>query len=376
MSNTASILVVDDQPGNFEVIETLLDEQGYILHYASSGVKALERLDTVQPDVILLDVMMPELDGLEVCKRIKANPKWQHIPILMLTALNSKKDLVACLKAGANDFLSKPVNSAELRARLDSMIRIKQQYDRLQTLLKEQQSLLQMREYMVNMIVHDLRNPLASILFETELLKHPKLTPEKRDKKADNILLAGQRLNSLINSMLAMAKLESGKMVLNRCDIDLDEICRSAVENFATLASTKEIELLSDIPQQPCTINVDSPLFQRVLDNLLSNAVKFSPSGSKIILKAEFLETKGVKIQVIDSGPGVGEELRTRIFEKYEVGTPMKNISQTGLGLAFCKMVVEAHGGQISVTDNHPQGAIFTLEIDGVSARSTSCLMI
>ncbi|WP_413160642.1 response regulator [Capilliphycus salinus ALCB114379] len=369
MNSAASILVVDDEPHNFDVIETFLNEDTYLLHYTNSGVKALERLDTLEPDVILLDVMMPELDGIEVCRRIKANPKWEHIPIIMITALSSKKDLVICLQAGANDFLSKPVNSVELRARVDSMIRIKKQYDHLQTLLKEQQSLLQMREDMVNMIVHDLRNPLTSILFQTELLKHPKLTPEKREQKTDKILQASQRLNGLINSLLTMAKLESGKMVLDRSDLDLGEICRSAVENFADLASTKEIELLSDIPQQPRTINVDPPLFQRVLDNLLSNALKFSPSGSKIILKAEFLDANGVKIKVIDFGPGVSEELRTSIFEKYEVGTPMKNISQTGLGLAFCKMVVEAHGSRIYVTDNHPQGAIFTLEIGGVSPQ-------
>ncbi|ERT05008.1 his Kinase A domain protein [Lyngbya aestuarii BL J] len=364
MNNTVSILIVDDQPHNFEVLETLLDKQGYILHYASSGVKALERLDNLQPDVILLDVMMPEIDGIEVCRRIKANQRWQHIPIIMLTALSSKKDLAVCLQAGANDFLSKPVNSVELRARLDSMIRIKKQYDHLQTSLKEQQSLLQMREDMVNMIVHDLRNPLASIIFETELLKHPKISPEKRDLKADKILETSKRLNALINSLLTMAKLESGKMVLNRCDIDLDEICRSAVENFAALASTKDIELLSDIPQQPCTINVDPPMFQRVLDNLLSNALKFSPSGSQIIFKAESVDAKGVQIKVIDSGPGVSEELRTSIFEKYKVGTLMKNVSQTGLGLAFCKVVVEAHGGTISVSENHPKGAIFTVQIN------------
>ena len=362
MNGEPSILIVDDKPHNFEVIETLLDDEGYFLHYASSGTKALERLDTLEPDVILLDVMMPDLDGIEVCKLIKANPKWEHIPIIMVTALNSKKDLAICLQAGANDFLSKPVNSVELKARVASMLRIKGQYDRLQTLLEEQKSILQMREDMANMIVHDLRNPLASILFETQLIKHPKLSPERREQKADNILQAGQKLNGLINSLLAMAKLESGKMILNRSEIDAGELCRFAIKDFVPIAQEKEIELSGEIPEHSAIINVDSLLFKRVLDNLLSNAVKFSPQGSRVILKAEFFDERA-RIEVVDSGPGVGEKLRATIFEKYEVGTLMKNVSQTGLGLAFCKMVVEAHGGTISVANNSPQGAIFTVEI-------------
>lgn len=365
MNQVASILVVDDKPSNFEVIETLLDKQGFILHYAKSGVKALERLNAVQPDVILLDVMMPELDGVEVCRQIKSNPQWQHIPIIIVTALTSKQDLVACLEAGADDFLSKPVNRAELQARINSMLRIKQQYDRVQSLLKEQQSLLQLREDMVNMIVHDLRNPLTSIIFETQLLKHPKLPPEKREEKAEKILLAGQKLNALINSILTMAKLESGKFVLERTEIDLGKICRSTVENFIPIAHQKNIDLLTEIPKKTGMINVDPPLFQRIIDNLLSNALKFSPPGSQVILKAESLGKNGAKVQVLDSGPGVSESLRTSIFEKYEVGTVMKNVTQTGLGLAFCKMVVEAHGGTISVTENYPQGAIFTIQIEG-----------
>lgn len=149
-----SVLVIDDEPDNFDVIDTFLGEQEYQLNYASSGQEALKLLDTFNPDVILLDVMMPNMSGIDVCKILKADPKWQHVPIIIVTSLTSKEDLSRCLNAGADDFISKPVNSTELRSRLQSMLRIKQQYDNVQ-------SLLQLREDMVNMILHDLRNPIA-----------------------------------------------------------------------------------------------------------------------------------------------------------------------------------------------------------------------
>lgn len=135
-----SILSIDDEESIFEVIEGLLYREGYNVNYVSSGKEAIERIDEIQPDVILLDLMMPEMDGIETCQQIKSNERWRHIPIIMVTALTSKEDLARCLNAGADDFLSKPVNSIELRARVRSMLRIKLQYDalvasqRLQTL--------------------------------------------------------------------------------------------------------------------------------------------------------------------------------------------------------------------------------------------------
>ena len=130
--NLASILIIDDEADNFDVIEALLSNQEYHLHYAPSGQDAIANIDAFQPDLILLDVMMPQMDGIEVCKRIKAMTEWQYVPIIMVTALNSKEDLSRCLNAGANDFISKPINSLEFRARVSSILRIKEQHDSLE----------------------------------------------------------------------------------------------------------------------------------------------------------------------------------------------------------------------------------------------------
>ncbi|MEB3338662.1 MAG: response regulator [Leptolyngbyaceae bacterium] len=360
MKSQSSILVVDDEPNNFDVIDTFIDEENYNLNYAPSGKEALELLEIFQPDVILLDVMMPNMSGIDVCKILKADPKWQHIPIIIITSLTSKEDLSNCLAAGADDFISKPVNSTELRARLQSMLRIKQQYDNVQ-------ELLQLREDMVNMILHDLRNPIASILLSTELLRRyaSALPPEEQQQKLDEISMSTQQLRSLVDDLLLRGKLESGKLTLNRTDIDLYDLCESAIAGLTEIAAQKNLQLtLNLLKTDNRKINVDPSLFRRVIDNLLSNAIKFSPPNSQITLVADYVGERGARIQVADLGPGVKDSLRQSIFEKYEIGTLMKGINQIGLGLAFCKIVIEAHGGRIAVEDNAPRGSVFTIEID------------
>ncbi|MFN6461680.1 MAG: response regulator [Nostoc sp. DedVER02] len=354
MDTQPSILVVDDEPDNFDVVETLLDNQNYELHYASGGQQALNRLNSLQPDLILLDVMMPDLNGMEVCQRIKADPQWQMVPIVMVTALTAKEDLARCLATGADDFISKPLNGVELRARVNSMLRIKQQYDSLQVLLK-------LREDMANMIVHDLRNSLTSIVLAAEILRFSGLSSEQQRGKVEQILLAGQQLQSLINSLLIVGKLESGKMHLNYTEVDLSALCISALRDFEAIATQKNLLLIGELPEPGGIVKVDATIFRRVLDNLLSNAIKFSPANSQVTLRAEYLAAGGAKVQVADLGPGIREDLRQIIFEKYEVATRIPEVSQIGLGLAFCKMAIEAHCGRITVEDNYPNGSIFTV---------------
>jgi len=359
-----SILIVDDELDNFYVLEILLLKENYQLTYAANGHEGLSLLEIIKPDVILLDVMMPEIDGIEVCKRIKSHPDWQHIPIIMVTALNSKQDLARCLEAGADDFLTKPVSAIELRARIRSMLRIKKQYDFLQETLNSLTAALQLREDMARMIVHDLRNPLNNIFLFSELLLLTNLE-EQQIHKVDQVLIAAQHVRSLTDDLLVMAKVESGKITLNPVDIDLCYITQTVVSDFQGIAQEKNIQIVSDFPEVEKSVFLDVNLFRRVLDNLLSNALKFAPPQSQIRIQIEYLMelTTKVRIRIYDQGPGINEELRQRIFEKYEIGNLIKGVSQIGLGLAFCKMVIEAHGGKIFVEANQPQGSVFIVEI-------------
>ncbi|MBP0000512.1 MAG: response regulator [Cyanobacteria bacterium SID2] len=360
-----SILIVDDDPDNFDVLETLLSssssetvtEPDYQLYYAASGREAIENLSIFQPDLILLDVMMPEMDGIETCRRIKAMSKWQNVPIIMVTALSEKSDLARCLNAGADDFISKPVNSIELRSRVRSMLRIKKQYDELQSLIK-------FREDMVKTIVHDLRNPLTHIAIGLELLLNTEYPPEKQKKKLSKIYLSTQRTQKLVGNLLDISLFEAGKIKLDRTEVYLDNIIKSSMLNLKDIATQKNQSLVIRYPKESKkTVSVDVDLIQRVFDNLISNAIKFSPENSQIVARLECLKSEGSRIQVIDSGPGVPDSLQEKIFETYEVGTLMPGISQIGLGLAFCKMVVAAHGGTITVKNRVPQGAIFEIAL-------------
>lgn len=373
MNKQASVLVVDDEPFSFDVVEAHLYRENYNLTYASSGLQALTLLDSLEPDVILLDVMMPEMDGIEVCQIIKSEPHWKHIPIIIVTALNSKEDLARSLDAGADDFLTKPVSGVELRARIRSMLRIKQQYDDLQATLK-------MREDLSSMIVHDLRTPLTSIMLMSSLLISSGIEGKNIDR-LKLILSAGRQLNSMLNDLLILAKMQSGKMVLNLVEVNLSDLAKQALSEVSAIADSRKIQLKSQIPEPSYPVSIDANLLHRVLDNLLSNAIKFSPPESKITLEVDYpnkpvieapqLATallslpaqKRATIKIADEGPGISEQLQQQIFDKYEVGEVISGVPQLGLGLAFCKMVVEAHHGHIFVEENQPHGSIFTVVI-------------
>lgn len=358
MSQNNKVLIVDDEPYGFDVIEAHLFREGYELIYLSSGQEALNQLDSIKPEVILLDVMMPGLDGIQTCSQIKSNRDWQPIPIIMVTALNSPEDLARTFAAGADDFITKPVSGLELRARVRSMMRIKQQHDALQDTLR-------LREDLSNMIVHDLRNPLASILLSSELLLQYGIE-EKYQEKVKMINGSARQLNAMINDLLILAKMESGQMLLNLVEVNLNELVNKTLDQFNAIAHAKNQQLTCCLPEASQTIQADASLLSRVLDNLISNAIKFSPRKSTITLEVEYLNSAPPHQAVIrtrDQGPGIEEDLKQRIFDKYEVGTLMSGVMQVGLGLAFCKMVIEAHQGSIFVEANPPKGSVFTITI-------------
>ena len=364
MGNKQVVLVVDDEPANFDVIEILLFKEGYELHHRDNGADAIASLESINPDLILLDVMMPDIDGIEVCQKLKTDRQWQHIPIIIVTALSDKEDLARCIDAGADDFISKPINSTELRARVRSMLRIKSQYDHIQ-------QTIMLREEMMQTIVHDLRNPLIGILLGCDSLKVLDL-PDRAKKRIAQIGQTIEQMRLLVDDILTIGRIEANKLILNHTKFDITEIAKLVIADFETISTNKQIQILGEFPSQPAYIFGDMHLIRRVLANLVDNALKFSPHQSSIILRVEFLPQNPdrqdlIKIEVIDYGIGISPEQKQVIFEKYEVGNIVMGISQIGLGLSFCKMMIEAHQGVISVTNNQPNGSIFTILLDKYS---------
>ena len=359
MQATSTVLIIDDEPIARAGLEALLAGEGYRLEFATNGQEGLAMAAGLVPDVILLDIMMPDMDGYEVCRQLRDTPRLRSIPIIIISALSDKESLVRGLDAGADEFLSKPVTGLELRARVRSMLRIRRQH-------KELQRLLQWREQFVNMLVHDMRTPLQVIMSYADLLlSEAPLTTEHREW-AELIDTNADRLNRLLTEMLIMAKMEKGQFALNQTTVELSQLLRSAYQHHRGVAGERTIHLQLEVPNQPVYGWVDANLFVRVLDNLLSNALKFSSPDSEVTLRLllPVAEDKHLYIQILDQGPGIPEEDRERIFNPFEiVALRQKGLPQIGLGLPFCKLAVEAHKGRLWVESNQPTGSIFVIEL-------------
>lgn len=363
-SKPAHICIVDDNLMAREVIAEQLSVDAHFVTQIAGGQELLDKFDDLKPDVILMDVMMPFINGYDVCQKIKQNPARSHIPIILVTALNGRADMLKGLESGADEFLSKPVNGAELRARVRTMLRIKSQYDSLQ-------SIMQLREDLAHMLIHDMRNPLTvATLYNNILLKRNQLAP--RDKEYANLVRDSLRnLTDFLDEILTVAKMEEGMLKLTCQPYDLSQLITNVANSQREVFQLQGIKLNLDLPEEHRLSSVDPALFKRVLDNLLSNAFKYAPDKSQITLRLRYLKnrdaapsTPSFRLQVMDQGPGIAPENYERIFNKYEVVTlKQTGLEQVGLGLAFCKLVVEAHNGRIYISPNLPQGTIFNVEL-------------
>jgi DNA-binding response OmpR family regulator len=345
----ANILVVDDNASNLDIIESIFAHETVDLFYASSGIHALDLLETLSIDTILLDVMMPEMDGIEVCRRIKANPKLSCIPVVMVTSLDSKEDLAFCLQTGADDFVKKPVNALELRARVRSMLRIKEQHDNLQTLL-------QARTDVTNMLLLELRNPLTTMMLASAVLQRTSLS-ETQQKKVDQIYISGKQAIASIDTELIMSKIEQGTLSLESVDLNLVTMLPLVIEDFQLILDNYGLQLVTEFPQESRFIKVDENLFRQIIENLITNAINSSNTGQKIIIHLEYPPEIQVRMSVIDQGRGL--ETKNIILNRFETDSLLASVQR----LAFCKLATEAQGGKFEVTDNQPQGSIFTVEI-------------
>jgi signal transduction histidine kinase len=355
------LLIVDDDPTARQVAQAILSQDMYTFRHASGGEVALSQIDEQEPDLVLLDVMMPGIDGFEVCRRIRQRKTRAYLPIMMITALDSPKDLARGLDAGADDFISKPVPRVELRARVRSMLRIRRQHLELVQQARQLEELNNQREDLVRMVVHDLRSPVTAIQLAASALLADEQSA-RADKEGDLRLIKeeARRVGNYLEEMLLLARQEEGRLSLSFARVDLHAVARETIHALTPVAKARGLRIRqAPAPEIPAVVLGDAALLRRVIDNLLTNAIKFSPSKTQVEVVVG-VEWPNVMLDVIDEGRGVPEEMRKRIFEKFEIvkmraaGGP-----QTGLGLAFCRTVVEAHGGYISCLPREGGGSRF-----------------
>lgn len=363
------VLVVDDIPANVRLLEGILKVAGYEVVTAGGGEEALRRVGETAPDVVLLDVMMPDMDGFEVCRRIRSTPETSWLPVVMVTALQETADRVAALEAGADDFLTKPVDEIEVEARVKSLVRVKRQRDDLEKAYKELQRAESMRDGLSAMLVHDLRTPLSAILGSLETVRMVGAS-EVQLELLDICTRSANRLLSIVNNLLDVSKMESGQMKLVRTPIEIPRLVEDSLDQLAPPENGKritrherEVELQLEIADDLPMITADYDLICRVLVNLIGNAIRFEPRRGvvKLTVNSEESTPGALLFGVHDNGPGVAPEDQERIFEKFgqvESSRQGRKFS-TGLGLTFCQLAILAHGGRIWVESTPGAGCTF-----------------
>lgn len=364
------ILVVDDAPDNVLLVQTILEEEGYEISTADNGFSALKQIDKSVPDLVLLDVMMPGMDGYEVTKRIRQNTELPFIPILLITA-HDNASVVQGLDMGADDFIRKPVEMDELLARVRSLLRLKHSVD-------ERNSIALQREDFVSRLAHDLRTPLVAADRMLTLMQQGALgeiSLPMRDAFG-TMVRSNKNLIDMVNMLLEVYRYEAGRKSLSFAAVDLRQLITEVAEELAPLADAKGLSLNLDLTESAKSAPIakypgDRLELYRLLTNLIGNAIKFTDSGSiDIRLKAAnspaFTSFTNqplawVIIEIQDTGAGISPAEQTKLFERFRPGTHKR--SGTGLGLHLCRQIVEAHRGTIEVKSELGQGSLFRIRL-------------
>lgn len=360
------ILIVDDVMSNVLLLKVLLTNEKFAIATASNGRQALEQVEKENPDLVLLDVMMPDMSGFEVAQHLKSNPNTADIPIIFLTALNSTADIVKGFQVGANDFISKPFNKEELIIRVTHQISLVAAKRLILSKTEELQRTIAGRDKLYSVIAHDLRSPMGSIKMVLNMLIL-NLPSEKIGAKMYELLMMANQTTedvfSLLDNLLKWTKSQIGKLNVVYQDVDLVEVTDGVIEIFSMVASLKKIRIREMKPEK-MMVNADIDMLKTVVRNLLSNAIKFSKENSEVLVKMEEVDGMAV-VSVQDYGCGISEEGQKKLLHTdthfSTFGT--NNEEGSGLGLLLCKDFVVKNGGKLWFTSKEGEGSIFSFSI-------------
>lgn len=355
------LLVVDDLPDNSFLIQAILEEEGYDIEVEDNGQDALKRIEAQPPDLILLDVMMPGMDGYEVTRRVRDNPDIPFIPILLITAYD-QPSVAKGLDVGADDFIRKPVEVEELLARVRSLLRLKHTID-------ERNRIARQREDFVSRLTHDLRTPMVAADRMLNLFLEGAFgdIPEDMEEAIRTLARSNQNLLEMVNKLLQVYRYEAGRQTLNLAPVDLRALIEEVGQELEPLTREKgltlNLELAADVP----AVSGDRLELRRVVTNLIGNALKFTDQGGVTVhLRTQAAASTAnpaanslVVMEVQDTGPGISPAVQAGLFERFQTGQHQR--SGSGLGLHLTRYIVAAHRGQIKVKSEVGQGSCFTV---------------
>lgn len=357
-----TIMIVDDQPQNVKIVRDLLTiAMRYEVTEASSGEDALALLKKSTPDLILLDVMMPEMDGVETCKRIKENPEQADIPIIFLSAADDKNLIVQALESGGVDYVTKPFSRAELLTRVRTHLALKSARDSLKTLAEDKDELL-------GILTHDLKNHLGGMQMSAQLM-HDRLARQPADAKfsqlVDNILLDTSQMLAFVKEFLANSTAER-TLQFSAEPLNLAQAAAQTVRQYQIAAERKDIQFSCELDSSPQSmISADPIAVKQILDNLISNAIKFSNSNKSIRVSVHPINGDCVECRIADQGPGFTDEDKAHMFRRYSrlSARPTAGEPSTGLGLSIVKKLTEAMHGRLLLESTPGEGSTFIVRL-------------
>jgi two-component system sensor histidine kinase/response regulator len=368
----ATVLVVDDEPRNRLLVRACL-EPAYRVLEAVDGADGLAVLAREPVDTVLLDVLMPGRNGYEICAEIKRQHSGILLPVVLLTALSDQDSRNEGLQAGADDYLTKPIDRRELLLRVQGMVKLRSQQEQIHRQVAELRTLQALKDDLFTLVVHDLRNPLASILGLLDLMGDGiTREPDQALEDLGQVKVCAWRLRELIDDVIRVRELEEGRLALEARRQDLGEVARRAVATVQSAARLARVEI--DLQTRgDIHAEVDARLLQRAMENLLGNAVKYSTAGDRI----EFTVACGeehVTLEVADLGPGVPDSLKAKVFDKFSTAEVrrVQNRRGFGLGLYHVMLVARAHLGSVHVRDRPGGGSIFRVRVPVVLPSEAS----
>lgn len=358
------ILIVEDDRLNVRILTSILKPDGYVIHAVHSGEEALEVYAGIQPDLVLMDVIMPGINGFETCRTLRARHGAALAPVIFITAKSESDDVVEGLAAGGVDYLPKPFKAREALARLRTHLHNRLLNEKQRHLVEQLSAANQAKNRLLGMVAHDLRGPLASIRGLTDFFADGSLGPVTPDQIdiVKMIQETSQSLLTMVNEYLDVSVIESGELKIQPEDrLIADLLERSVYLNNINAAKKGSRIELADEPDD-AVLCIDADKVRQVVDNLLSNAIKFSPPNSTIqVLRQR--DTAHYSVLVRDQGPGIPEAERHKLFKDFSQTSvkPTAGEKSTGLGLAICKRIMESHGGSIDAESIPAGGSVFRI---------------
>jgi signal transduction histidine kinase len=360
------ILVVDDQPANLRVVSTLLSRNGYDVASALTGAEALAHAAEQVPDLVLLDMLMPGMDGFELLHQLHQQPQLLDMPVIFLTAAQDRELLLRAFDSGAVDYVTKPFIPEELLARVGAHVALKQARDRLERVARERQEL-------VNLVAHDLKNPLSSVLFASDILMQNGCRPERIPRYLQMIHESAHDAIGYIRRYLEgqerIAQAESGETQTHPAA--LRETIEWLTQRYELQLESRGMHLHAMVPEVCGTVAIDRRVLRQVAENLITNAMKYAADGGELLLEVRSARAGYWQLRVLDRGDGVSAEKRKDLFKPFMRLSGRDDGLSSGLGLSLARQIIVNAGGDLWYEDREGGGAAFVIELPQVAGSVT-----